>query len=103
LQLSTEDGLRFEDGDYVAVSVSDSGPGLPADVLGSLFEPVRSTKGQEHQGLGLSIVKDLAHRMGARIICRSGEGAGTTFTVLLPRISAATATSSTSARVANRP
>ncbi|MBS1202554.1 MAG: hypothetical protein H6R22_1063 [Chromatiaceae bacterium] len=103
LQLSTEDGLRFEDGDYVAVSVSDSGPGLPADVLSSLFEPVRSTKGQEHQGLGLSIVKDLADRMGARIICRSGEGAGTTFTVLLPRKSAATATSSTSARVANRP
>jgi signal transduction histidine kinase len=103
LQLSTEDGLRFEDGDYVAVSVSDSGPGLPADVLGRLFEPVRSTKGQEHQGLGLSIVKDLADRMGARIICRSGEGVGTTFTMLLPRKCAAAAAPSTSARLGNRP
>ncbi|MFZ0790407.1 MAG: ATP-binding protein [Chromatiaceae bacterium] len=102
LQLSTEDGLRFEDDDYVAVSVSDSGPGLPADVLGSLFEPVRSTKGQEHQGLGLSIVKDLADRMGARIICRSGAGAGTTFTMLLPRKTAAAAPF-TSARLGNRP
>ena len=103
LQLSTEDGVRFEDGDYVAVSVSDSGPGLPADVLGRLFEPVRSTKGQEHQGLGLSIVKDLADRMGARIICRSGEGVGTTFTMLLPRKCAAAAAPSTSARLGNRP
>jgi signal transduction histidine kinase/HD-like signal output (HDOD) protein len=103
LQLATEDRLRFEDGDYVAVSVADTGPGLPAEVLARLFEPTRSTKGGEHQGLGLSIVKDLADRMGARIICRSREGAGTTFTVLLPRKCAASTASFTSAGSGSRP
>ncbi len=94
LHLSTEDRLRFEDGDYVAVSVSDKGPGLPAQVLACLYEPVKSAKGMEHQGLGLSIVKDLADRMGARLICRSREGVGTTFTVLLPRRAMGSATGS---------
>jgi len=102
LQLSTEDRLRFDDGDYVAVSVSDTGPGLPAEVLACLFEPVQSTKGERHQGLGLSIVKELADRMGARIICRSREGAGTTFTMLLPRKCAASANAFSSADPGNR-
>ena len=85
LELATEDHVRFEHDDHVAVSVSDTGPGLPAHRLASLFEPVHSSKGGTHQGLGLSIVRDILDRLGARIMCRSREGAGTTFTVLLPR------------------
>jgi signal transduction histidine kinase/HD-like signal output (HDOD) protein len=68
---------------YLELCVSDSGPGLPNDVLASLFSPVRSTKDGAHHGLGLSIVHNLVTSLHGLISCRSGEG-GTTFEILLP-------------------
>ena len=68
---------------FVELAVKDNGPGMPREVLGNLFTPVRTAKGGEHQGLGLAIVAELAGRLGGEVSCRSGRD-GTAFTILLP-------------------
>ncbi|MYM33702.1 HDOD domain-containing protein [Duganella sp. FT50W] len=68
---------------YLELVVSDTGPGLPADVLANLFSPVRSGKEGAHHGIGLSIVHSLVKKMQGLITCRSGK-TGTTFEILLP-------------------
>ncbi|NGZ86940.1 HDOD domain-containing protein [Duganella aceris] len=68
---------------YLELVVSDSGPGLSAEVLANLFSPVRSGKEGPNHGLGLSIVHGLVKKMQGLITCRSGK-TGTTFEILLP-------------------
>jgi HD-like signal output (HDOD) protein/signal transduction histidine kinase len=68
---------------YLELVVSDTGPGLSAEVLANLFSPVRSSKEGAHHGLGLSIVHSLVKKMQGLITCRSGK-TGTTFEILLP-------------------
>lgn len=68
---------------HVEICVEDTGPGLPKDVLTSLYQPVSSKKGGEHQGLGLAIVGQLVHDLKGLINCRS-DADGTRFQLLLP-------------------
>jgi len=72
---------------YLELVVSDTGPGLSADLLANLFAPVQSTKPGAHHGLGLSIVHGLVQKMQGLIACRSGK-TGTSFEILLPAVSA---------------
>lgn len=67
----------------VEILVSNTGPEIAPEVLARLFEPVESTKGEAHAGLGLSIVRSLASDLHASVSCRSQHGV-TTFQVLLP-------------------
>ena len=75
---------------YVQITVSDTGPGIAAELLGHLFERYRqgdssSTRRSGGLGLGLSIVKHLVELHGGTVHARSeGEGKGAAFTVLLP-------------------
>ncbi len=76
-------------GDVVAISVSDTGVGIPADKLESIFEPfVQITDGLADRaggvGLGLAISRDLARAMGGDVTVESTEGKGSRFTLLLP-------------------
>lgn len=76
--------------DRVALLVSDDGPGIEKRHLQRLFERFyRVDAGRSRElggtGLGLSIVKHLVDSMGGRVRVDSTVGAGTTFTVLLPR------------------
>ena len=74
------------DGDHVVVKISDNGPGIPADVLPRIFDPFFTTKDVgEGTGLGLAIVHELVERHGGTIDVHTELGAGTTFTVVLPR------------------
>ena len=68
---------------YTELCVRDNGPGMPQDILEVLFSPIQSSKGGEHQGLGLSIVHGLIKQSQGLITCRSGTQ-GTAFEILLP-------------------
>jgi signal transduction histidine kinase len=77
------------DGDYVVVSVSDKGPGIPEAELGRLFMPfertsVKSTGGEKSTGLGLSIVRKLILGHKGKIWVESSVGNGSTFYFSLP-------------------
>lgn len=73
------------DGDRVAVAVSDRGEGFPPDVARQLFEPFarRAPTDRSGFGLGLFIVRQLAHRLGATLEVTS-QSTGTTVRVWLP-------------------
>jgi signal transduction histidine kinase len=73
------------DAEHAELSVSDTGPGIPADVLPHIFEPFFSTKGSTAgSGLGLSVSFGIVQRHGGRISADSQLGTGSTFRVQLP-------------------
>jgi signal transduction histidine kinase/CheY-like chemotaxis protein len=82
------EALRFEvaAGDYVMLTVTDDGTGMPPDVLSHVFEPFFTTKevGQG-SGLGLSMVYGFAKQSGGCVTIDSTEGRGTTVRLYLPR------------------
>jgi HD-like signal output (HDOD) protein/nitrogen-specific signal transduction histidine kinase len=69
---------------YTLLRVSDSGPGLPEQVLQSLYRPLAPPHDSGRSGLGLSIVHSLVEKLDGHITCHSRPGLGTSFTVLLP-------------------
>ena len=75
-------------GGMVAVSVTDSGPGLDAKAQAQLFEPFYTTSPKGH-GLGLWITYSLIQRMGGSIRVDSAPGKGACFTVTLPTVTPA--------------
>jgi hypothetical protein len=73
------------EGDTAVVTVSDDGPGIPAELLPRIFDPFFTTKDVgEGSGLGLSIVHGIIERHGGKISVASEPGHGATFTVRLP-------------------
>ena len=73
-------------GDYVAISISDTGTGIAPDVLSKIFDPFFTTKPiGKGTGLGLSQVHGFAHQAGGTVEVESELGKGTKVTVLLPR------------------
>lgn len=90
---STADHIHRDGRLYTQLCVADNGPGLPGDVMVSLFQPLGSARRSGHSGLGLSIVQGLVTRLGGHIVCQSQPGRGTRFFILLPQISAAAASS----------
>jgi signal transduction histidine kinase len=52
--------------------------------VADLFSPRPSSKGGGHQGVGLSIVREILSQWNATILCRSQPGSGTSFQIFLP-------------------
>ena len=69
----------------VCIELSDTGNGIPPEILPRIFEPFVTTKGTG-TGLGLSISYGIIEAHGGRITVASEVGVGTTFTVMLPAI-----------------
>ena len=73
-------------GEYVAISVRDTGTGIAPDVLDKIFDPFFTTKPiGKGTGLGLSQVHGFAHQAGGTVKVASELGKGTRITILLPR------------------
>jgi len=72
-------------GDYIIITVSDTGTGIPADVIDLIFDPFFTTKGTGYgSGLGMSIVLGIVRGHGGYIEVESEVGVGTTFHIFLP-------------------
>jgi CheY-like chemotaxis protein len=79
------DALEGAPGDYLVVSVSDTGSGMPQDVIDRAFEPFFTTKEVGRgTGLGLSQVYGFAKQSGGFVTIESVEGAGTSVMIHLP-------------------
>jgi PAS domain S-box-containing protein len=73
-------------GEYVRITVADTGTGMSAEVQARVFEPFFTTKDiSKGSGLGLPQVYGFAQQSGGRVSLESEVGAGTTVTLLLPR------------------
>ncbi len=73
-------------GDFVAITITDTGVGIPAEVLPRIFEPFYTTKEVgKGTGLGLSQVYGFAKQSGGEVSIDTAVGSGTTVTLLLPR------------------
>lgn len=80
--------LRIEtqnEKDKVVLSIADTGPGIPRQIIGQIFDPFFTTKEEgEGTGLGLSITHGLVRSHGGTIEVESKEGKGTTFVIRFP-------------------
>jgi CheY-like chemotaxis protein/anti-sigma regulatory factor (Ser/Thr protein kinase) len=73
------------DEEHVAISISDTGPGIPAHAVEHIFDPFFTTKrAGEGTGLGLGISRSLLRDIGGELIVESVHGVGATFVILLP-------------------
>jgi two-component system, NtrC family, sensor kinase len=80
------EGVLSEDGDFVGLEISDTGTGMPPEILARAFEPFFTSKGPgKGTGLGLSMVYGFARQSGGSAAIRSEVGRGTAVTLLLPR------------------
>ncbi|MFH2000930.1 MAG: PAS domain S-box protein [Planctomycetota bacterium] len=77
--------LGLKPGNYIEIKVSDTGAGIPPDIIGSVFDPYFTTK--EHgkgSGMGLAVVHGIVESYGGKIAVSSAWGKGTVFKVYLP-------------------
>jgi len=73
--------------DRLALSVTDSGCGLPPETLARLFEPFFTTKQSgEGLGLGLAISRDILRDFGGDLLAEAAPGGGARFVILLPAV-----------------
>lgn len=71
-------------GEFVALTVTDTGRGMTPDVLARIFDPFFTTKGERGTGLGLAVVRDVVRSAGGHVEVESQPGWGTSVRVYWP-------------------
>lgn len=82
----SEKSAKLPAGNYVRLSVKDTGTGMSEEVQKHIFEPFFTTKGERGTGLGLATVYRIVQRMGGHILVQSMPGVGTEFAVYFPAL-----------------
>ena len=77
LTMATADNVNLGGEPFVLLQVTDTGKGIPPESMRRLFQPGFTTKGEGHEGIGLSVSESIVRALGGRILCRSHEGRGT--------------------------
>ena len=72
------------DGRFAEVSVTDNGPGIPAEKLADVFKPFVSSKGSKGTGLGLPVSRKVLREHGGDVIVESDPGRGCRFVLRIP-------------------
>ncbi|OQX88965.1 two-component sensor histidine kinase [candidate division KSB1 bacterium 4484_87] len=70
--------------DYIEIKISDTGCGIPPEIVDKIFDPFFTTKGQQGTGLGLAVIWGILENHEGMISVESELGKGTTFTIHLP-------------------
>ncbi|MDA3834862.1 MAG: PAS domain S-box protein [Spirochaetales bacterium] len=90
---ATEALLSVDDGNYVRITIQDTGVGIPKEIIDKIFDPYFTTK-QEGSGLGLAICHSIINKHDGHITAESPPGKGTNFTRYLPAVSSLDSTES---------
>lgn len=69
---------------YVSITVSDTGMGIPEENLKKIFQPFYTTKGKKGTGLGLMIIMNILDNLGGNIGVKTMPGEGTSFRIMIP-------------------
>jgi signal transduction histidine kinase len=93
IEIAVDSGLNDEGHTVVRFRVTDTGPGIPSHLMGSIFEPFAKAddsyaRRYNGAGVGLSVAKRLVESMGGSIGVESEPGAGATFWISIPATSA---------------
>ena len=68
----------------IEFTVQDTGPGLPPERAHDPLSAAPSTKGDGHQGLGLSVVREILAQWDSTLLCRTQKATGTSFQIFIP-------------------
>jgi PAS domain S-box-containing protein len=81
----TNAGQTIRPGRYVRIAITDNGPGIPADIMGKIFDPYFTTK-EKGSGLGLTTSYAIIKKHEGYLVLESKVGKGTTFFIYLPAV-----------------
>lgn len=88
IKISTYEKQDDQGNQLVVTDIADSGTGIPAHIRAQIFDPFFTTKGEQGTGLGLSVSLGIIQSHGGDIELESEVGAGTCFSIRLPKRSA---------------